>query len=243
MSKGLGMKSCTWSGRNPVRLRNSASCDHRVQVAAGMAGDEVRDQVLLLAGRGGGLAELRGRTRRSRRSPGFFISRQHVRVGMLRARPSNARPRDAAASSRMYSGLRRARSMRMPEATSTFLMPSCLRASRIKSISGPWSVPSSLQIVGWTQLSRRHLPADLGPAAIHAIHVGRRPADVADHALELRDLRASRRISASTDSRLRLWMTRPSWAVIEQKVQPPKQPRMIWIESLTTSKAGIFCSP
>ena len=34
-------------------------------------------------------------------------------------------------------------------------------------------------------------------------------------------------------------MIRPSWAVIEQNVQPPKQPRMICTESFTTSYAGI----
>ena len=54
---------------------------------------------------------------------------------------------------------------------------------------------------------------------------------------------AMRRISARIDSSLRLWMMRPSWTVIEQNAQPPKQPRMIWIESLTTSKAGIRCRP
>ena len=43
------------------------------------------------------------------------------------------------------------------------------------------------------------------------------------------------RISPSTDSWLRLWMIRPSCAVIEQNVQPPKQPRMICTESFTTS--------
>ncbi len=34
-------------------------------------------------------------------------------------------------------------------------------------------------------------------------------------------------------------MIRPWWAVIEQKVQPPKQPRMIVTESLIISYAGI----
>src|SRR5206468_9483925 len=37
----------------------------------------------------------------------------------------------------------------------------------------------------------------------------------------------------------RLWMMRPWWAVIEQNVQPPKQPRMIVTESLIISCAGI----
>ncbi len=47
--------------------------------------------------------------------------------------------------------------------------------------------------------------------------------------------RRSARISRSTLSAERLWMTRPSCSVIEQKVQPPKQPRMSTIECLTVS--------
>src|SRR5438270_9964498 len=49
---------------------------------------------------------------------------------------------------------------------------------------------------------------------------------------------ASLRTSLTTDSGDRDWMIRPWWAVIEQKVQPPKQPRMIVTESLIISKAG-----
>ncbi len=52
-----------------------------------------------------------------------------------------------------------------------------------------------------------------------------------------------RSISASTERWLRLWMIRPSCAVIEQNVQPPKQPRMIWTESFTTSNAGMRLLP
>ena len=37
-------------------------------------------------------------------------------------------------------------------------------------------------------------------------------------------------ISRSTESSERFWMMRPSCSVIEQKVQPPKQPRWIEIE-------------
>ena len=40
----------------------------------------------------------------------------------------------------------------------------------------------------------------------------------------------TRSISRSTDASERLWMTRPSCSVIEQNVQPPKQPRMIVTE-------------
>ncbi len=49
----------------------------------------------------------------------------------------------------------------------------------------------------------------------------------------------SRRIEASE----RFWMMRPSCSVIEQKVQPPKQPRMMVTENLIMSQAGIFASP
>ena len=38
-------------------------------------------------------------------------------------------------------------------------------------------------------------------------------------------------------------MMRPSCSVIEQKVQPPKQPRMIVTENRIMSQAGILASP
>ena len=40
----------------------------------------------------------------------------------------------------------------------------------------------------------------------------------------------TRSISRSTEASERFWITRPSCSVIEQKLQPPKQPRMIVIE-------------
>ena len=49
----------------------------------------------------------------------------------------------------------------------------------------------------------------------------------------------SRRIEASE----RLWMMRPSCSVIEQKEQPPKQPRMMLMEKRIMSQAGIAASP
>jgi hypothetical protein len=52
--------------------------------------------------------------------------------------------------------------MRMPLATSTLRMPGSLRARRISSMSGPWSVPRSLQIVGCTQESRLHFASTSG---------------------------------------------------------------------------------
>ena len=45
--------------------------------------------------------------------------------------------------------------------------------------------------------------------------------------------------SARIERGLRLWITRPSCIVIEQNVQPPKQPRMICTESLIIVCAGM----
>src|SRR5690242_4894107 len=47
-------------------------------------------------------------------------------------------------------------------------------------------------------------------------------------------------ISFRIDSSERLWIIRPSCSVIEQKVQPPKQPRMILTEKRIISHAGIL---
>ena len=74
----------------------------------------------------------------------------------------------------------------MPLATSTLRMPGSVRARRISSTSGPWSVPSSLQIVGCTHESRLHFASTSGRRAAHLVHVRRRAADVADDARELR---------------------------------------------------------
>jgi hypothetical protein len=45
----------------------------------------------------------------------------------------------------------------------------------------------------------------------------------------------TRSSSRSTDASERFWMMRPSCSVIEQKVQPPKQPRMMVTEVLIIS--------
>ncbi len=50
-------------------------------------------------------------------------------------------------------------------------------------------------------------------------------------------------ISRITESSLRLWMMRPSCSVIEQKVQPPKQPRMMFTLKRIISQAGILVGP
>ena len=87
-------------------------------------------------------------------------------------------------------------------------------------------MPSSLQIVGMDAREPLALRLDLGPRAAHLVHVGRRAADVGDDA---RELRVGRHLPQLAEDRLlrRDWMIRPWCAVIEQNVQPPKQPRMI----------------
>ena len=50
-------------------------------------------------------------------------------------------------------------------------------------------------------------------------------------------------ISRKTDCSDRLWMMRPSCSVIEQNVQPPKQPRCIAMEKRIISYAGMRASP
>ena len=50
-------------------------------------------------------------------------------------------------------------------------------------------------------------------------------------------------ISRSTEASERLWMMRPSCSVIEQKVQPPKQPRMMFTLKRIISQAGMRASP
>src|ERR1035438_8069691 len=49
--------------------------------------------------------------------------------------------------------------------------------------------------------------------------------------------------SRNTDSSERLWMILPSCSVIEQNVQPPKQPRWIDTEKRIILYAGIVASP
>ena len=80
---------------------------------------------------------------------------------------------------------------------------------------------------------------DLLVLAAHLVHVGGRAAEVGDRRRGSRPCARSARTSRSTLSAERVWMTRPSCSVIEQKVQPPKQPRIVTIECFTVSNAGI----
>ena len=53
-------------------------------------------------------------------------------------------------------------------------------------------------------------------------------------------IRSTSRMIESSD---RLWMMRPSCSVMEQKVHPPKQPRIILTECWIISIAGTAASP
>ncbi len=167
-----------------VALEEQRQVDHRVERAAGVAGDEVGDQELLLAGGAARPWRIPGRISRNRRWPASSSAPARS-DRCARAPPSSGRRRDARPARACTRDCLRARSMRMPEATKTFFTPGVSRASFISSTSGPWSVPSSLQTVGWTQLSRRQRASTSGRRAAHLVHVGRRAADVADDALEL----------------------------------------------------------
>ena len=99
------------------------------------------------------------------------------------------------------------------------------------------------QISGKTQDGRRHAASIFG--SLHAIRymlaVGPPMSEMTPvkPGVLSRIFSISRRIEPSE----RFWMMRPSCSVIEQKVQPPKQPRMIVTENLIMSQAGIFASP
>ena len=133
---GAGMKSCTLLGPVAGALQVKGQVDHGRQIAAGMAGHEIGDQVLLLSGGGRRLAELLlegGETLDAAAcaSAAAFPDRR------VPGPPSAARPYDAGPIPRCRPALRRARSMRTPEATKTCFTPGCCRASLINSISGP----------------------------------------------------------------------------------------------------------
>ena len=126
----------------------------------------------------------------------------------------------------------------MPEAMWTRFTPGTARAPRISSIVGAWLVPSSLQIVGWMHERRLQTASTSGRVQriwyMFAVGPPRSlivPLNPGSAAIDF--------TSARTERGLRLWITRPSCIVMEQKVQPPKQPRMICTESLIIVWAGI----
>ena len=80
-------------------------------------------------------------------------------------------------------------------------------------------------------------------ASNSCVHVRRRAAQIADRARETGLTDQAADLGQDRVGKLRLCTMRPSWTAIEQNAQPPKQPRTIWIESLTTAKAGICSFP
>jgi hypothetical protein len=109
-------------------------------------------------------------------------------------------------------------------------MPGIARALRYSEISLLWSVPRFEQMVGYTHDRRRH-----DSSIVFSLHASRYilavgpPRSVMVPAKFLVVSRISS-ISRRIDGSERLWMMRPSCSVIEQKVQPPKQPRMMLTE-------------
>ena len=109
-------------------------------------------------------------------------------------------------------------------------------------MSGPWSVCRFSHTPGCTQDRRRH--DDSIASLLHFIWymfaVGPPTSLITPRKSSMR---RSDRTSRSTLSAERDWMIRPSCSVIEQKLHPPKQPRIVTIECFTVSNAGIFCAP
>src|SRR5215470_10433169 len=99
------------------------------------------------------------------------------------------------------------------------------------------------QMSGNTQDGNRHAASIFG--SLHAIRymlaVGPPMSEITP--VNPGVLSRMRSISRRTEPSERFWMMRPSCSVIEQNVQPPKQPRMIVTENLIMSHAGIFASP
>ena len=95
-------------------------------------------------------------------------------------------------------------------------------------------MPSSLQIVGWTHDSRLQIASTSGRVHFiwYMLAVGPPMSETTPEKPGSAPCAAARRGPTRCD---RDWMMRPWCAVIEQNVQPPKQPRMIVTESLTTS--------
>ena len=99
------------------------------------------------------------------------------------------------------------------------------------------------QMSGNTQLKRRHADSIFSDlqAMRYMFAVGPPRSEITPVKPGVLSRIAS--ISRITESSERLWIMRPSCSVIEQKVQPPKQPRMMLTEKRIISHAGILASP
>src|SRR4051812_39245750 len=110
-------------------------------------------------------------------------------------------------------------------------------------MSGSWLVPRFEQMPGYTQLGLRQAASISGllQPKRYMLAVGPPRSEM----VPVKPLTLSRMASTSLmiDSSERLWMMRPSCSVIEQKVQPPKQPRMMLTENRIISQAGMRALP
>ena len=147
MSNGAGMKSCTWSGRYPLRFKYKARSIISARSHPGWLAMKYGTICCLGFPASADAARYWSANTPKLSIGGFFISPSTfglVCSGATFSRP----PVWCVASSVTYSGESWARSMRMPDDTNTFRMPSCSRTFLSNSTTGPWSVPSSLQIDG-----------------------------------------------------------------------------------------------
>src|SRR5580658_4711280 len=110
-------------------------------------------------------------------------------------------------------------------------------------MSGEWSVLRFGHTPGYTQEGRRHALSisRLLQARRYMLAVGPPRSEITP--VNPGTLSRIVPISRSTEASERLWMIRPSCSVIEQKVQPPKQPRWMDTEKRIILYAGIVASP
>src|SRR5215469_9149883 len=108
---------------------------------------------------------------------------------------------------------------------------------------GAWSVLRFGQMPGYTHEGRRQ-----ALSIARLLHARRYMLAVGPPRSEITPVKpgtVSRTVSISRSTELseRLWMMRPSCSVIEQKVQPPKQPRWIATEKRIIFQAGMPALP
>src|SRR5512147_2138113 len=121
-------------------------------------------------------------------------------------------------------------------------MPGRSRARRYSLIKGAWFVFRFGHTAGYTHDGRRHAASisRLLQAMRYMFAVGPPRSEITPVKPGTESRMFS--ISRNTESSLRFWMMRPSCSVIEQNVQPPKQPRWIVTENRIISYAGILAS-
>jgi hypothetical protein len=129
--------------------------------------------------------------------------------------------------------------MRMPDATRTFLTPGTSRTFFISSFRGPWSTPSSLQIGRVHARQRRHFASTSGfeQRIWYMFAVG--PPTSLMWPLKSGSFGHLLQLPSGSTAGCGSGSRAPGASVIEQNVQPPKQPRIVVTESLIIVCAGI----